>query len=143
MMDYVAQTAFHPSKFQHLYLLRRSATGMLVYINKNIKTFQHLYLLRRSATAGVNRDVSRIFTVSTPLPSEKVCDSAPGTQVLEDGDVSTPLPSEKVCDMRVFSSIARTTSIKFQHLYLLRRSATCEKVIVNFLDEGCFNTFTF
>ena len=62
--------------FQHLYLLRRSATGIDLTVDANeIITFQHLYLLRRSATLLLRAVENNFHSVSTPLPSEKVCDT--------------------------------------------------------------------
>jgi len=109
--------------FQHLYLLGRSATVLTTQLRGERRCFntftfweglrphkmsqegyaagefQHLYLLRRSATGrGAKRAWSRL-AVSTPLPSEKVCDSTGVNVHAPGGTVSTPLPSEKVCDL--------------------------------------------
>ena len=61
-------------------------------------TFQHLYLLRRSATDSHSEDGYIGYNVSTPLPSEKVCD--------------------------IYQKLVKVMRSKFQHLYLLGRSAT-------------------
>jgi len=86
--------------------------------------FQHLYLLGRSATLlfGSNApDYQR--AVSTPLPSGKVCDHR-----------DTPLCGCRACSFNTFTfweglrrwlaTYAELMEAKFQHLYLLGRSAT-------------------
>uniref|UniRef100_UPI0030D7480C hypothetical protein n=1 Tax=Synechococcus sp. C9 TaxID=102119 RepID=UPI0030D7480C len=116
-----------------------------VYIRSH--QFQHLYLLRRSATLRLDAELeAEIQAVSTPLPSEKVCDIYQKLVKVMGGKVSTPLPSEKVCDLLLravedkFHSVSTPlpsekvcdprnerwspSGTKFQHLYLLRRSAT-------------------
>ena len=86
-------------KFQHLYLLGRSATSDIVLDRGSWVEFQHLYLLGRSATAPFKRYRGW------------------------GGLVSTPLPSGKVCDGKIQKLVGRV-SATFQHLYLLGRSAT-------------------
>ena len=128
--------------------LRRATRRSIA--DKIIK-FQHLYLLGRSATAMVECQFGEHCQVSTPLPSGKVCDrhnvlSASGgnssfntftfweglrhpQRMLGRWDnrlhlVSTPLPSGKVCDFFATRRHIADKIIKFQHLYLLGRSAT-------------------
>ena len=99
---YVNRADWETMGFQHLYLLGRSATRVHterygLYIQR---PFQHLYLLGRSAT----------------FPAHFGC-------MLRVASVSTPLPSGKVCDFLVTNSL-REAAEMFQHLYLLGRSAT-------------------
>ena len=134
--------------FQHLYLLGRSATQEGIVVFPDGSKFQHLYLLGRSATLfpatagiqgalhgfntftfweglrpGVHPCVGAVHKVSTPLPSGKVCDTwAVACELTDLLDVSTPLPSGKVCDSGKLPE--RLSTIMFQHLYLLGRSAT-------------------
>ena len=84
--------------------------------------FQHLYLLGRSATFARTVATGGVGTVTTPLPSGKVCDSDQYYPSDNYHIVSTPLPSGKVCDRNLESAVKER--IQFQHLYLLGRSAT-------------------
>ena len=135
-------------QFQHLYLLGRSATPACgISSNKTWKVstplssgkvcdkrsipvtpgmrivFQHLYLLGRSATPQCNEvHPGTLILVSTPLPSGKVC------------DCEAALPSSGTkCSFNTFTfweglrlegAEVEYEDAKFQHLYLLGRSAT-------------------
>ena len=82
-------------------------------------SFQHLYLLGRSATSACI----------------KVCRTRKS--------VSTPLPSGKVCDYLYHPHYYVMGAFVFQHLYLLGRSATTQGKSVSPGKSSSFNTFTF
>ena len=87
-----------------------------------LEWFQHLYLLGRSATSTGTGVRIHLLTVSTPLPSGKVCDQVPVNemncvQLFQHLYLLGRSATKQV-------EAARKWLELFQHLYLLGRSAT-------------------